>query len=108
MKEYYYRFNDEDMDSWISKHAVIERTPCGVWLDYHGQRKFVLSGARKRFACPTIEEAKESFIARKTRQLAILRARVLRVESLLRGVSMAVRRFTSVEGGLVDLRRVNR
>lgn len=47
-------------------------TPCGNWIDDYGTRRFVLNTGTKRFAYPTEEEAKISFLARKTRQLAIL------------------------------------
>jgi len=39
-----------------------------------GDKKFVLTGATKRFACPTKEEALKSFKARKRRQISILEA----------------------------------
>lgn len=47
---------------------VTKTTPKGVWL---GDR-FVLRDVRKRFACPTLHEALESFVARKDRQIRIL------------------------------------
>jgi len=49
---------------------VVSHTPKGVWLKLYP----VLKSARKRFACPTIEEAKESFIARKRKQISIHQA----------------------------------
>lgn len=60
---------------------IVERvTPKGVWLE---GRRFVLTSARKRFACPTKEEARESFIARKNRQVRILKAQLLDAELAL-------------------------
>lgn len=47
---------------------VIKTTPKGVWL----ADRFCLRDARKRFACPTLHEAIESFVARKDRQIRIL------------------------------------
>ncbi len=70
----------------LNEYTVIRRTPKGVWLsrwpvtlwlgEEAGDReeRFVLKDAWKRFACPTKEEAQASFIARKKRQLKILRA----------------------------------
>jgi hypothetical protein len=58
---------------------VIKHTPKGVWIGYGNgilEKKFVLRDSRKRYACPTIEEAKESFIARKKCQVGIYRARL--------------------------------
>jgi len=45
--------------------------------------RFVLSTAKKKFACETIELAKESFIARKNRQLSILKRQIRDVEEAL-------------------------
>lgn len=61
----------------ISVHCVaipvIKHTEKGVWLNSFGGRgTFVRNNARKRYACPTKEEAYESFFARKARQLKIL------------------------------------
>jgi hypothetical protein len=55
----------------------------GVQLDFYGEKKFVLKDARKRFACPTPEEAMESFIARKKRQRGILKAQLVHVEEAI-------------------------
>lgn len=56
----------------VEAFDVIKHTPKGAWLDVHGEKRFVKTDARKRFACPTIDEAKQSFIARKKRQISIL------------------------------------
>ena len=51
------------------------KRPKGVWLDVYGQKRFVLTAARRRFACPTKFEALGSLIASKKRQIKILAAR---------------------------------
>ncbi len=62
--------------------VVLRRTKYGVWLaltfgnyktgDFIGTgRRFVLNRSVKRFACPTVEQAVTSFIARKRRQASI-------------------------------------
>ncbi|KVP65669.1 hypothetical protein WJ96_04695 [Burkholderia ubonensis] len=55
-------------------YTVTKVTPKGVWLSsgFGGSNRFVLLGARKRFAHPTKEEALESLMARKARQIRIL------------------------------------
>ncbi len=58
-------------------HRVSRRTPKGAWL---GDR-FVLLTARKRWACNTEQEALESFVARKTRQIKILSAQLAAAEA---------------------------
>jgi len=86
--------NGQD-DRWHSRlevelrtYPVLRRTPKGVWLDIdpcdpfgrfdEPTRRFVLTNARRRFACPTLEEAKASFIARKRAQIRIYEARAAR------------------------------
>jgi hypothetical protein len=62
----------------VRKFKVVRHTPKGVWLiggSYGGDPRFVLRGARRRFACQTLDEAKESFEARKSKQARIYRAR---------------------------------
>ena len=61
----------------LREYRVVKATPRGVWLEHDNwlfdpEPKFVLQDSRKRFACPTIIEAKESFIARKNKQIRIL------------------------------------
>lgn len=77
----------------LREYKVIRHTPKGVWLAFSfgplsafssAERRFVLNDARKRFACPTIEEAKQSFIARKTRQARIHHARAKQAEDSIK------------------------
>lgn len=58
----------------LEKFTVIKLTPCGVRLQGN---YLVCNHWTKKFACPTIELAKESFIARKKRQYAIYNARAV-------------------------------
>ena len=67
----------------LLQFEVLKHTPCGVWIDRYPKR-WVKKDARKRFACPTKEEAMESFIARKNRQRKILKAQVRHVDEVLR------------------------
>lgn len=64
-------------------YPVVSTTPKGAWIYVSFNRKFVNLTARKRFACPTIEEAKQSFIARKKAQARILSARLARAQKAL-------------------------
>jgi hypothetical protein len=65
------------VDVYLKRYSVIKHTPKGVWLD---NGRFVLKDARKRYACPTVEEARDSFKARKTAQIRILRRRARSAE----------------------------
>ena len=65
----------------LTQYLVLKTTAKGVHLGgsrypRRTQSFFVLLDARKRYACPTVEEARESFIARKERQFKILKARL--------------------------------
>lgn len=101
-KEYWYRITDYrtagGVDEWgdiipgsgsshlrLEMYEVVKHTPKGVWiyLGWEGKR-FVLRDARKRFACPTKEEALESFMARKRRQIRILTAQRKNAKEALR------------------------
>lgn len=71
----------------VKTFFVQRRTPKGVWLcqfwgpeasaeSLHTAPRFVLLSARRRFACPSLEEAKTSFIVRKLREISIHQRRV--------------------------------
>jgi hypothetical protein len=86
--EYWYRVLDVRTTQGAALHTeryrVDRHTPKGVWLDLgYPPEKFVLKGARKRWACPTEGEAMESFLARKRRQRTLLRAQLDHVEQAL-------------------------
>jgi hypothetical protein len=68
----------------LREYEVLRHTPKGVWLTMgFGDKRFVLRGAHKRFACPTKLEARESFIARKRRQIRIHEAQAARARSAI-------------------------
>jgi hypothetical protein len=104
MPEMFYRYEDvsyavlsnAETESWTSQlrvelreYPVLRRTPKGVWIDVgpqcfgYAHPRFVLLSARKRFACASIEEARESFRARKRRQASIYEARARRARQAL-------------------------
>jgi hypothetical protein len=65
----------------VTRFAVVKHTPKGVRLD---SGRLVMRNSRKRYACPTIEEALESFKARKRAQIRILSRQVKAAELALR------------------------
>lgn len=88
-EEVYYRFYDQtfsggSIELLLRVYPVLRHTPKGVWLDTYTGKKFVLRDAYKQFACPTLEKAMESYIARKKRQIAIYHARLETAERALR------------------------
>lgn len=68
----------------LASYPLIKTTPAGAWIDVYGSKKFVLLNARKRYACPTVEEALASYHARKQRQARILRHQLARAEAAAR------------------------
>jgi hypothetical protein len=60
-------------------YQVDRGTPKGAWIG----DKLVRLYARKRWACPTEEEALESFIARRQRQIKIVSKQLRRAEAEL-------------------------
>lgn len=99
-KEVWYRYEEVqyaghvDESGWSSspgqmlvhlrEFEVLKHTPKGVWLrTYSGDKRFAFNAAHKRYACPSKELAKESFIARKKRQAAIYLARAAQAKRAL-------------------------
>lgn len=98
--EVWYRYQDslrssgyiDDFESMVGpsqvvvtlyEYRVLKHTPKGVWLEHWDGKKFVLKEARRRFAAPTVAEAKRDFIARKNRQIGIYSARIETAEKAL-------------------------
>ena len=75
----------------LREFKVIKQTPKGVWViwkagifsDSYEEKRFILRDARKRYACPTKEEAAVSFRARKKRQICMLKAQLRDAERAL-------------------------
>lgn len=76
-----HRFIDRQGVVLKNTYHVIKRTPCGAWVYISpGNKRFILNTGTKRFATADLEEAKTSFLARKRRHLAILRAQINGIE----------------------------
>ena len=97
-EEIIYEMNEGDPELCLGRRGrlnilhfpVTKETPCGVWIkipwidSMEGKgKKFILTNARKKYACPTIEEARESFMARKRRQIMILKGQLERARLAL-------------------------
>ena len=121
--EYWYRHEEiytaPPVDEWersigeggviihLRKFRVKHHTPKGVWLDLYGDRevqRFVLKDARKRYACPTLEEAQVSFLARKKRQLTIYEARA---KGIRKTIEKAEQEFSLLGGEHDRSNRIN-
>lgn len=88
MSEYLYRYQNSGDVVLLHTFPVIRRTPKGAWIHGYGVKpQFVLDGTKKRYAYPTKEEAKASFLARKQRQLGILKAQIKAVEASVQAMN---------------------
>lgn len=68
----------------LEEIPVIKRTPCGAWIGYSPEdKRFVNLSWNKRYALPTIDEAKASYRARKRRQIGLLQAQARAAERAL-------------------------
>ena len=83
-------FYEGDIRVLLSEYNITKRTDCGVWISQFGSKpQFVLlqwsNGCKpkKCFAYPTKELARESFIARKERQIQILKCQLYRAQKSL-------------------------
>jgi hypothetical protein len=65
---------------YLHSYRVLKYTPKGAWIATLMGKRFVLLTARKRWACPTIDEARDSFNARKNKQIQIYSGRVVRAQ----------------------------
>ena len=88
-----YRYTNIGANIYLNQFKVLRKTPKGFWIRdvFHNNRpdhprrheRWVSDYSKKRFAYPTKKQAWGSFIKRKQRHLAILRAKVRDIETLL-------------------------
>lgn len=69
----------------LTSLPIHRRTAKGAWL-YDG--RFVLLTARKKYACETIETARESFLARTAKWRGILSCRLKMIDEALRDLDV--------------------
>lgn len=68
------RWSDDVLAISVIEYRTLKKTPSGRWIcpiwDHEGRhRHFVLDGNGKRFAYPTREQARDSFIRRKKKEI---------------------------------------
>lgn len=73
-------FNDP---CFYEEYPILKHTPCGVWVDHWGKRKFINTQCRKQFAYATKEEAHKGYIKRTERYIKLLKARSERAQQEL-------------------------
>lgn len=89
-EQVWYRYYDHrgsyGFEVVLEKVPVVKETPKGVWLDDYGQKKFCLKDARRRWAYPTVELAKNSFEIRKRKQLQHLQRQIDHVKAVVEAI----------------------
>jgi len=71
---------------WVYKYEVIKKTKCGVWIAlnlYAGRKRFVNLSSVKKYAYPTMKEARQGYLHRKQAQVRILSQRLRAAEIAL-------------------------
>ncbi len=82
--QYYYRYRVVGDHICLQKYRVNRHTEKGVWLEMgYKNEKFVLDGARKKYANPTIEGARHNFIKRREKYVQILASKLHDANQLL-------------------------
>lgn len=87
-----YRYVDAQDVVLLEEYRVVRRTPKGCWIQIapgypKPKLKFVLNDSVKRWAHDTRDDAKTSFLARKRRQLSILRNRITDIEACVLAIN---------------------
>lgn len=77
------REGDGRVTLFLHEFPVVKYTPKGARISVAGHERWVSRHARKRFACPTKEEALDSFVARKLAQKRILAKQLRRADRAL-------------------------
>jgi hypothetical protein len=78
-----YRLTGDGIRVGVDVFSVVKETPCGYWIETWDGGRWVARKGKKRFACPTMDEAIDSFRARKHRHLAILRGTIQNIQAAL-------------------------
>lgn len=81
--EYYHRSDSETTKIILYYCAVVKETRKGVWIERHGQKRWIGNNWTKRYAYPTKQEAWIGFMARKRKQYRLLIAKLASVKSIL-------------------------
>lgn len=81
--EHYHRSDSETTKIILYHCSVVKETRKGVWIERHGQKRWIGNNWTKRYAYPTKQEAWIGFMARKQRQYRLLTAKLVSIKSIL-------------------------
>lgn len=91
-------------DIRVRELEVLRHTPKGVWVEgRHGRERFILHAATRRYACPNLAEALESFVERKRRQERIL---LRQIEHARKQAMLAINQAVQLRGEAEIYRKV--
>lgn len=81
----WYRYTSRSGFISLDAYPVLRETAKGVWLWDRDEvrQRFVLREGKKQWACPTVNDALASFLARKRRQLSLLRSQYFLVSDVV-------------------------
>ena len=60
----------------VMQFDVVKKTPKGAWINGNGGKQFIADRWFNKFANPTLEGARQDFLARKRRLIAIQKRRI--------------------------------
>ena len=78
--------NGQCCSEYIYIYKVIKETKCGVWISlnrYADIKRFVNLSSVKKYAYPTLKEAREGYLHRKQAHVRILTSRLEQAEKAL-------------------------
>lgn len=77
----------------LHKFEILKHTKCGIWIrDYGGAKRFINQTCTKQYAHEKVEDALQSFIARKEKQAHIYRARA---DTAIYAIRVAQRKYAA-------------
>lgn len=82
----FYRYYSNRGRVSLEKFYLVKQTPAGYWIKHQyawsgDKDKWISNNSAKCLAYPTKKEAMQNFIARKNRQIKILKARLFEAEA---------------------------
>lgn len=80
---YYDGYASPDISLHVQSFTTFKKTEKGYWINVYGKMKWVSSSGKKRYAYPTVAEAKINFIKRRTKYVEILKRKLQEQQAIL-------------------------
>lgn len=79
----------------LIEFRTLKETPCGFWIyqisDWRNNKRWVSKTSRKRYAYPTVEEALDSYLIRKRKQIGYAEDTIERANDMIQAIMDAIR-----------------